>query len=192
MSEEVARVASILALIAAGAFGAWTYWACRREPGISDTEAQAWLGLGAVFLLLSQIKLARALGLSLGLGEWLRVLAKQHNLYADRRPIQIIASIAVVVIVAVVFLYGLIWIWDHIKRYRVAIGFAALAVGFAVIRFISLHEVDAWNAAMPWARSVIDLAAAAGVSAVAFVKLGHLKALAEKRRQSQQQINAGP
>jgi hypothetical protein len=34
--------------------------------------------------------------------------------------------------------------------------------------------VDAWNAAMPWARSVVELIAAAGVSAVAIVRLRQL------------------
>jgi len=88
-------------------------------------------------------------------------LAKQHDLYANRRPFQIVASIAVALIVVVLLLYGLLWMWHYIKRYRLAIGFTALAVGFGIIRFISLHEVDAWNAAMPWARAVVELIAAA-------------------------------
>jgi Na+/pantothenate symporter len=81
-------------------------------------------------------------------------------------------------------LYGLLWIWHYIKRYRLAIGFAALAAGYGIIRFISLHEVDAWNEAMPWARAVVDLIAAAGVSAVAIARLRHLGELARLRRLS--------
>ncbi len=64
------------------------------------------------------------------------------------------------------------------RRYRLAIGFAALAVGFAVIRFISLREVDAWNASLPWVRVVVDLTAAAGASTLAVVRLRQLGALA--------------
>jgi hypothetical protein len=37
-------------------------------------------------------------------------------------------------------------------------------VGFGLIRFISLHEVDAWNASAFWVRTVVDLVAAAGVA----------------------------
>jgi hypothetical protein len=47
-------------------------------------------------------------------------------------------------------------------------------VGFGIIRFISLHEVDAWNANAPKARTAIDLVAAAGVSAVAIARLCQL------------------
>jgi hypothetical protein len=43
-------------------------------------------------------------------------------------------------------------------------------VGFGVIRFISLHEVDAWNASAPWAHAAFDFVAAAGVSALAITR----------------------
>jgi hypothetical protein len=134
--------------------------------------------LAAVFLLLSQVKLARGLGWLEGWGEWLRTLAKHNGLYNNRRPFQIVASVAVALIVVVLLVYGLLWMWHYIKRYRLAIGFAALAVGFGIIRFISLHEVDAWNAAMPRARTVVELIAAAGASAVAIARLRQLGELA--------------
>ena len=68
-----------------------------------------------------------------------------------------------------------------LKRYRLAIGFAGLTIGFAIIRFISLHEVDAWNAQAPWARTAVDLVAAAGVSAVAIARLWQLRVFALQR-----------
>ena len=77
-------------------------------------------------------------------------------------------------IVVALLLYGLFWICHYIKRYRLAIGFATLAVGFGIIRFISLHEVDAWNEAMPWVRVIVELTAAAGASAVAIARLRQL------------------
>ena len=95
---------------------------------------------------------------------------------------QIVATVGVALIAIVLLLYGLLWMWHYIKRYRLAIGFAAMAVGFGVIRFISLHEVDAWNAAMPWARVVVDLTAAAGASAVAITPLRQLGEFARLRR----------
>jgi hypothetical protein len=71
-------------------------------------------------------------------------------------------------------IWGLLWSWHYIRRYRLAVAFAGLTVGFAIIRFISLHEIDAWNADAPWARTVIDLVATAGVSAVAVARLWQL------------------
>lgn len=68
--------------------------------------------------------------------------------------------------------WGLLWAWHYIKRYRLAIGLFGLTLGFAIIRFISLHEIDVWNALTPWARAAVDLVAAAGVSAVAVARLG--------------------
>jgi hypothetical protein len=109
-----------------------------------------------------------------GLSEWLRTVAKQNGFYDNRRPFQIIASIAVVLIVVVLLVYGLISIRHHIKRHRLAVAFAALVVGFGTIRFISLHEVDAWNAAMPWARRAVELIVAGGVSAAAIARLRQL------------------
>jgi len=180
MSEEGCRIFSIAALLAAGLLGTWAAWACRRaqQRGEAGFDAPVWAGLSAVFLLLSQAKLTRGLGVLKGLGDWLRMLAKQNDLYANRRQFQIVASVAVALIVLVLFMYGLLWVWHAIKRYRLAIGFAALVVGFDIIRFISLHEVDAWNAAMPWARVVVELVAAAGASAAAVARLRQLGELA--------------
>jgi hypothetical protein len=176
----------VAALLAAGLLVAWAAWACHRaeKRGLPGADATVWAGLAVVFLLLSQAKLARGMGWLKGLGEWLRALAKQHDLYANRRPFQIVASIAVALIVVVLLLYGLLWMWHYIKRYRLAIGFTALAVGFGIIRFISLHEVDAWNAAMPWARAVVELIAAAGASAVAIARLRQLGEFARLWRSS--------
>jgi hypothetical protein len=176
MSEDAGRFLCVAALLAACLLGAWTAWACHRAQrrGLPGGDALVWAGLAAVFFVHSQVKLARGVGLSIGLGWWLRMLAKHYGLYANRRPFQIVASVAVALIVVALLLYGLFWIWHYIKRYRLAIGFAALAVGFGIIRFISLHEVDAWNAAMPWARVVVELIAAAGASAVAIARLFQL------------------
>jgi hypothetical protein len=186
MSEDAGRLLCVAALLAAGLLVAWAAWACHRaqKRGLPGADATVWAGLAAVFLLLSQAKLARGTGWLKGLGEWLRALAKQHDLYANRRPFQIVASIAVALIVVVLLLYGLLWMWHYIKRYRLAIGFTALAVGFGIIRFISLHEVDAWNAAMPWARAVVELIAAAGASAVAIARLRQLGEFARLWRSS--------
>jgi len=184
MSEEAGRYLCIAALLVAGLLGAWTAWACHRAQrrGLPGSDALVWAGLAAVFLLFSQTKLARVLGWLKGLGQWLRALARQSGYYADRRAFQIAVTVAVALIAVALLVYGLLWMWHYIKRYRLAIGFAALAVGLGAIRFISLHEVDAWNAAMPWARVVVELIAAAGASAVAIARLRQLGEFARLSR----------
>jgi hypothetical protein len=141
---------------------------------LPGSDALVWAGLSAVFLALSLMKTARGLGLLRGFGDFLRNIFKRRGWYEDRRVLQITASIAVAVVVVVLLVWGLVWAWHHIKRYRLAIGFAGLTVGFGIVRFISLHEVDAWSADVPWARTVVDLVAAAGVSAVAIARLRQL------------------
>jgi hypothetical protein len=121
------------------------------------------------------MKTARGLGLLRGFGDFLRRIFKQRGWYEDRRSLQIAASIAVAVAVMALVVWGLLWTWHRIKRYRLAVGFAGLTVSFGIIRFISLHEVDAWNANAPWARTAVDLVAAAGVSAVAIGRLRQLR-----------------
>ena len=173
MTVDVLRVA---ALLVACLLGLWTAVACRRAQyhGLPGSDALVWAGLSAVFFLVALMKTARGLGLLRGLGGLLRDIFKQRGWYEDRRILQITASVAVAVVVIVLVVWGLLWAWHYIKRYRLAIGFAGLTVGFGIIRFISLHEVDAWNANAPWARMAIDLVAAAGVSAIAIARLWQL------------------
>jgi hypothetical protein len=183
MTDETGKLLVVGALFAAGLICAWAAWVCRRaqKHGLPGTDALVWAGMAFVFLLYSQMKLARGAGLLRGLGEWLRTLARQYGYYADRRPFQIAATVAVALISIILLIYGLLWMWHHIKRYRLAIGFASLALGFAIIRFISLHEVDAWNAARPWTRGVFDLIGAVGTSGVALVRIRQLRELAQRK-----------
>jgi len=183
MADDILRVA---ALLVACLLGLWTAVACRRAKyhGLPGSDALVWAGLSAVFFLLSLIKTARGLGLLRGLGGFLRDFFKQRGWYEDRRTLQITASIAVAAVAMVLLIWGLLWAWHYIKRYRLAIGFAGLTVGFGIIRFISLHEVDAWNAYAPWARTVVDLVAAVGVSALAIARLRQLSAFAGSRYRS--------
>lgn len=174
MTDEVVRVA---ALTVTCLFCLWTAVACRRAQhhGLPGSDALVWAGLSGVFFLLSIMKTARGLGLLHGFGDFLRGVFKQRGWYEDRRRWQILASIAVAVVVIALAVWGLLWIWRRIKRYRLAVAFAGLAVGFGIIRFISLHEVDTWNANAPWAHTAVDLVAAAGVSAVAIAQLRQLR-----------------
>jgi hypothetical protein len=183
VTDDVLRVA---ALLVACVLGLWTAVACRRAHyhGLPGSDALVWAGLSAVFLLLSFVKTARGLGFLSGLGGLLRDIFKEKGWYEDRRTLQITASIAVAVVVVIMVIWGLLWAWHYIKRYRLALGFASLTVGFGVIRFISLHEVDAWNAAAPWARTVVDLVAATGVSAVAIARLYQLSDFAGLRHRT--------
>src|SRR5215475_6220468 len=167
-------------------FGLWAAVACRRAQyhGLPGSDALVWVGLSGAFLLLSLTKAARGLGLLRGFGDLLRGIFKQRGWYEDRRSLQIAASIAVAVVVIALVVWGLLWAWHRIERYRLAVGFAGLTVGFGIIRFISLHEVDAWNAHAPWARTVVDLVAAVGVSAVAIARLFQLSDFAGSRHRT--------
>jgi hypothetical protein len=128
--------------------------AARAEAkGVVERCALVWAGLSGAFFLLSLMKTARGLGLLRGFGDFLRGIFKQRGWYEDRRSLQIAASIAVAVVVMALVVWGLLWTWHRIKRYRLAVGFAGLTVGFGIIRFISLHEVDAWNVNAPWVRT---------------------------------------
>jgi hypothetical protein len=183
MTDDVLRVA---VLTVPCLFGLWTAIACRQAQyhGLPGSDALVWAGLSGAFFLLSLMKTARGHGLLRGFGDFLRGIFKQRGWYEDPRSLQITASIAVAVVVMALVVWGLRWTRHSIQRYRLAIGFAALTVGFGIIRFISLHEVDAWNAHafdrrrmhMPWARTAVDLVAAAGVSAVAIARLYQLTA----------------
>jgi hypothetical protein len=180
MSDDVLRV---VALTIACLFCLWTAVACRRARyhGLPGSDALIWTGLSGAFFLLSVMKTARGLGLLRGVGAFLRDIFKQRGWYEDRRSLQIAASIAIAVVVIGLIVWGLLWAWHYIKRYRLAIAFMGLTLGFAIIRFISLHEVDAWNAHAPWARTAADLVAAAGVSVVAIARLWQLRGVALQR-----------
>jgi len=174
MRDDVLRVAI---LTVPCLFGLWSAVACRRAQrhGLPGSDALVWAGLSGAFFLLSLMKTARGLGLLRGFGDFLRGSFKQRGWYEDRRSLQITASIAVAVVVMALFVWGLLWTWHRIKRYRLAVGFAGLTVGFGIIRFISLHEFDSWNANAPWAHTAVDLVAATGVSAVAIGRLCQLR-----------------
>jgi hypothetical protein len=135
MSDDVLRVA---ALTVACLFGLWTAVACRRAQyhGLPGSDALVWAGLSGAFFLLSLMKTARGLGLLRGFGGFVRDIFKQRGWYEDRRSLQIAASIAVAVVVMALVVWGLLWAWHYIKRYRLAIGFAGLTVGFGIIRVI--------------------------------------------------------
>jgi hypothetical protein len=184
MNDDALRVA---ALTIACLFGLGTAVACRRAQhhGLPGSDALVWAGLSCALFLLSLMKTARGLGLLRGFGAFLRDIFKQKGWYEDRRNLQIAASIAVAVVVVALIVWGLLWAWHYIKRYRLAIGFMGLTLGFAIIRFISLHEVDAWNAHAPWARTAVDLIAAAGISAVAIARLWQLRYFSLAARQDE-------
>lgn len=177
----------IAAMAASGLLAAWTAAACRtisREDW-SAPDAVFWAALAVVLFAYSQLKLAKNLGWLQGIGVWLRDLAKAYALYDDRRPFQIAVTIAIAFAALCIFLYGLYWMAHVLKRYRLAFGFASLAIGCAMIRAVSLHEVDGWTMEMPWLRPTVDLVGAAGASIAAVSRLyslGEFTAVANRVR----------
>src|SRR6478609_8290266 len=127
MSDDVLRV---VALTIACLFGLWTAVACRRAQyhGLPGSDALVWAGLSGAFFLLSLMKTARGLGFLRGFGDFVRGIFKQRGWYEDRRSLQIAASFAVAVVVMALVVWGLVWAWHRIKRYRLAVGFAGRGV----------------------------------------------------------------
>lgn len=186
----------VVVLIVPSLLGLWAAVACRRaqEYGRWGGDSLIWAGLSVVFFMLSVMKTARGLGFLHGFGGLLRDIFKQRGWYEDRRRLQILASIAIAVVVVALAVWGIWWSWHRIKCYRLAIAFASLTVGFGIIRFISLHEIDAWNANAPWIRAVVDLIAAGGVSALAIARLNQLRGFSRRRPEAPerpQMISAG-
>jgi hypothetical protein len=179
MTSDVLRIA---ALMVACLIGLWASVACRRAQhhGLPGSDALVWAGLSGAFFLLSLMKTARGLGFLHGYGDVLRGIFRQRGWYEDRRNLQIAATIAVAVGIVALVVWGLLWAWHHIKRYRLAVAFVGVTAGFGIIRFISLHEIDAWNANAPWVRTVVDLVAASGMSAVAIARLSQLRDFAAR------------
>jgi hypothetical protein len=167
----------MMALTIACLFCLWTAIACRRAEGcgLPGSDALIWAGMASIFFLLSLTKTVRGLGLLRGFGEYLRGVFRQRGWYEDRRNLQILASVVIAVLVIALIVWGLRWARHYIKRYRLAVGFAGLTLGLAIIRFVSLHEVDAWNVQAPWFRTAVDLVAAVVVSAVASTRLWQLR-----------------
>jgi hypothetical protein len=176
MNEYAAKGLSIATMALAGLLSAWTARACHlaRRRGLPGGDAAVWAVLAAVFLVFVQSRVSDN-GWYVRLNVWLRVVARHHGLYQDRRPFQVAASLLVLATAAVLLLVGIGSVWSYIKRYRLAVGFTALAVGAAAVRFISLHEVDAWNQQLPWLRVGVDLVSAAGASTLALVRLWTLR-----------------
>lgn len=121
MSDEGLRV---MAPTIACLLGLWTAIACRRAQcrGLPGSDALIWASLSGAFFLLSLMRTARGLGFLQGFGRYLRDIFKQWGWYEDRRTLQIAVSLAIAVAVVILIVWGLLWAWHHVKRYRLAIG----------------------------------------------------------------------
>lgn len=177
----------IAATAAAALLAAWTAATSHRDGSAGPTSRDAifWVALALVFITYSQVKLARELGWLHGAGDWIRELARAYALYDGRRPFQIAATIAIALVASCSFLYGLYWVAYVLKRYRLAFGFASLAIGCAMIRVVSLHEIDGWFLEMPWLRQTFDLIGATGASMAALSRLhslGEFKSIISRLR----------
>lgn len=150
------RVLEASAFVAVAVVTGWAAQACRgaRRLGMPGADARAWMTVAVLFLALACSRLLQA---GTWLGVELRHLARTSGLYESRRPYQIAATVALAGFAAVAFTVGLRSIWEALKRYRLAASCIAVIVTSALIRFVSLHEIDAWNRQWPWIRVAVDL-----------------------------------
>ncbi len=182
MTFDPERFLEAAAFLAAGAFAGWTAKACRRASrgGSAGADARIWALVALLFLGLACARIAYA---GPWLGGELRRLARASQLYGDRRPLQIVATVALAAFAFVALTLGLRSIWNALKRYRLAAASVAIVLASAMVRFVSLHEVDAWNRQWPWIRVAVDLGTSALASAAAFARLRQLAGARPERSQ---------
>ncbi len=162
MSEGLQRLLVAAVFLVACAAAGWASLACgrvRREGGAGG-DARVWAIVSLLFLGLAGARLAHA---GPWLGAVLRRLARASQLYGDRRPLQIAVTLALAALALVALTVGLRYAWEALKRYRMAAGCVAAVLASGGIRFVSLHEVDAWDRAWPWVRVGLEV----GISALA-------------------------
>lgn len=164
MSESSERLLLATVFLLASASAGWAALECRRasRAGGAGADARVWMVVSALFLGLAGARVAHA---GPWLGAVLRRLARASQLYGDRRPLQVAVTIALAAFALMALAVGLRYAWEALKRYRLAAGCVAAAIASAGIRFVSLHEVDAWDRAWPWVRVVIEV----GISALATI-----------------------
>lgn len=160
MSEDLERLLMALVFLVASAAAGWAVLACRSATNRERAEGWVWMLVSALFLGLAGARVVRA---GPWLGALLRRLARESQLYGDRRPLQIAVTVALAAVAVVALGVGLRYAWEALKRYRMAAGCVLAALATAGIRFVSLHEVDAWDRSWPWVRVAIE----AGISALA-------------------------
>jgi hypothetical protein len=153
----------------ASASAGWAALACRRarQVGEPGADARIWLVVSLLFLGLAVARIAQA---GPWLGAVLRRLARASQLYGDRRPFQVVVTLALTAFALVALGVGLRYAWEALKRYRLAAGCVAAALASAGIRFVSLHEVDALDRTWPWVRVVIEVGIAALATTAAIVR----------------------
>jgi hypothetical protein len=152
----------------------WAALACRRarRDGRPGADSRAWTIVAVLFLALA---CSRAVQAGPWLGVELRRLARTNGLYESRRPYQIAATLGFAALAVIAFAVGLRSIWEALKRYRLAASCIAVILASALIRFVSLHEVDAWNRQWPWVRITIDLGISALASAAALARVRQVR-----------------
>lgn len=163
------RFLEAAAFFTAAAAAAWATLAAHgaRRHGRPGADARVWAVIAAFFLVLAA---GRIVQLGPWLGMVLRRVARDAGAYQGRRPYQIAATVTVAVFALAAMAIGLRSIWDVLKRYRLAAGCVSLILASAIIRFISLHEVDAWDRTWPWIRISLDVAPSSLAAAVALVR----------------------
>lgn len=175
MSEASERLLLASAFLLASASAGWATLACwraRKAIG-AGADAPVWMIVSVMFLGLAAARVGRA---GPWLGAVLRRLARESQLYGDRRPLQVVITVSLAGIAVVALGVGVRYAWETLKRHRLAVGCVAAALASAGIRFVSLHEVDAWDRAWPWVRVLIEAAISALATIAAVVRarqVGH-------------------
>ena len=155
--HDYSNIPVIPALLAAAGACAGAALLAHRRPRISGPrEPKLWAMLALLFLAFVALK---TLGVVEVVEDATRDRIRAEGMYGERRIIQV----TIVLAAAIFGVAQSIWYGKHIahrwKRYRWTLIGAVVIVCFAVMRAVSLHELDALGPALTVAKVVIEIAA---------------------------------
>ncbi len=152
----------------------------RRRVVAGIREPVIWAVTGLVFAVFVLLKADRIAEFIEGIG---RNQAKAGGMYGQRHMFQ------VMVIAGVVLVGALLWRWaaKHLakrwRRYQWAFVGVGLIVCFAMIRMVSLHELDALGGTLMLAKGVVECAGCAMAMWAGLRRLKELQVPAERARE---------
>lgn len=182
MLDSVSDVARGAALLAAGGLALFVASDLRARGGAAveqRRDATRWTQVGFVFFALSFFAFERGSGLLRVIGVSMRDFAKSHGLYNGRHDFQVMATFAVIMLAVLVFVRGLRFLREQRGAHHLALSFAAVSVGFWLVSFVSLHQVDYVLYKAPWIGLAADLIASIGAACVALSKLNRDRRLVD-------------
>ena len=126
-----------------------------RQRNLTHDSSPFWKALGGIFILFACTKAANVFAFA---GLFMRAAAHTDGVYNERRPVQLLA----LGLISLVSFVALCWLFSNrglARRHWLLLSCVGLIAAFAASRFVSLHELDAAMAQLPYLRSAVELTA---------------------------------